>query len=88
MPHLSKVGLAKNLVERCVILSPGWVLQIAVPDRICNSGGMMRKEEGTERERILDALRLCGGRISGAAGAAERLGMKRTSLHGKITPLE
>jgi DNA-binding NtrC family response regulator len=63
----------QNLVERSVILSPGRVLQIAVPDVVADSGGRVRKDEDSERARILDALRVAGGKISGAGGAAARL---------------
>ena len=33
-----------------------------------------------DRDRVLEALREAGGRVGGVAGAAARLGMKRTTL--------
>ena len=40
-----------------------------------------------EREHILKVLRECKGIIGGAGGAAERLGLKRTTLNSKIKKL-
>jgi transcriptional regulator with GAF, ATPase, and Fis domain len=44
--------------------------------------------EAAEREHILRVLRECKGRIGGAGGAAERLGLKRTTLNSIIKKLE
>ncbi len=41
-----------------------------------------------ERDAILQALRAAQGRISGTGGAAERLGLKRTTLQRKMQRLE
>ena len=38
----------------------------------------------TERAAILDALRDCGGKIYGEGGAAQLLGLKPTTLYGKM----
>ena len=40
-----------------------------------------------EREHILRVLRECSGMIGGANGAAERLGLKRTTPNSKIKKL-
>ena len=40
-----------------------------------------------ERTVIIDALRAASGRIAGNGGAAERLGLKRTTLQHKIRRL-
>ena len=40
-----------------------------------------------ERQVIIDALRAASGRISGKGGAAERLGLKRTTLQNKMRKL-
>ena len=82
----------QNLVERSVILSPGRVLQIAVPDAIPDSGSLrwtsaVSKDEIPERERILDALRLSDGVIGGDDGAAARLGLRRTTLQSRMKKL-
>jgi formate hydrogenlyase transcriptional activator len=36
---------------------------------------------------IIDALRAASGRIAGSGGAADRLGLKRTTLQNKIRRL-
>jgi transcriptional regulator of acetoin/glycerol metabolism len=77
----------QHLVERSVILSPGRVLQIAVPEVVPDSGGRVRKDEDSERARILDALRVAGGKISGAGGAAARLGLMRSTLYSRMKKL-
>jgi formate hydrogenlyase transcriptional activator len=40
-----------------------------------------------ERELVLQALKEAGGVIGGASGAANRLGMKRTTLYSKMKKL-
>ena len=40
-----------------------------------------------ERQAILDALKAASGRIAGTGGAAERLGLKRTTLQNKMRRL-
>ena len=77
----------QNLVERSVILSSGRVLQIAVPEGAPESGGTAPRDDDAERARILDALRLAGGKISGAGGAAARLGLMRSTLYSRMKKL-
>jgi formate hydrogenlyase transcriptional activator len=43
--------------------------------------------EQTERQAIIDALKASAGKISGKGGAAERLGLKRTTLQNKMRML-
>jgi DNA-binding NtrC family response regulator len=83
----------QNLVERSVILSPGRVLQIGVPDKVPDSGDSIlpppsRKDKDAERERILEALRLAGGKIAGPEGAAARLGLRRTTLQSRMKKMK
>jgi formate hydrogenlyase transcriptional activator len=40
-----------------------------------------------ERDAIITALKAASGRISGQGGAAERLGLKRTTLQNKMRRL-
>ena len=40
-----------------------------------------------ERRAIIEALRACSGRMAGCGGAAERLGLKRTTLQRKMSRL-
>jgi DNA-binding NtrC family response regulator len=81
----------QHLVERSVILSPGRVLQIAVPDAAPGTSPAMRvpfvRDENPDREKILEALRLSGGIVGGAEGAAARLGLRRTTLQSRMKKL-
>jgi PAS domain S-box-containing protein len=80
----------ENFIERSVILSPGAVLRapLAELEQIEESSGSADTNlEAAEREHILRVLRECKGMISGTNGAAERLGLKRTTLNSKIKKL-
>jgi formate hydrogenlyase transcriptional activator len=80
----------QNLIERSVILSPGRVLEIALPEIATSSAPSPRAarlEEAAERERIFQALRDSGGKVSGADGAAARLGLRRTTLQSRMKKL-
>jgi formate hydrogenlyase transcriptional activator len=80
----------QNVIERSVILSPGRVLQIALPETAKSSFPSLRTprfEESAERERILGALRESDGKVSGPDGAAARLGLRRTTLQSRMKKL-
>ena len=81
-----------NLVERAVILTRGSELQVAVPETCVSSGstpvsGPEPSFRQAECSVIIDALRAASGRIAGKGGAAERLGLKRTTLQNKMRRL-
>jgi formate hydrogenlyase transcriptional activator len=78
----------QNLIQRCVILTTSPVLRVPLGELRRNakpSSGKMSPE--VERELILQALKEAGGVIGGASGAANRLGMKRTTLYSKMKKL-
>ena len=79
----------EHMVERAVILSSGPVLNVPIAElRPSNgNGGDLQRLDDAEREHILRALRDTGGVIGGPAGAAARLGLKRTTLHFKMKKL-
>jgi len=80
----------QNVIERSVILSPGRVLQIALPEIAKSAPAAPRTprvEESAERERILEALRECDGIVAGPQGAAARLGLRRTTLQSRMKKL-
>ena len=81
----------ENFMERSVILSSGSTLRVATR-RTPGRGGApavrrMTNLESAERDHILRVLRECKGMIGGAGGAAERLGLKRTTLNSMIKKL-
>jgi formate hydrogenlyase transcriptional activator len=79
----------QNLVQRCVILTSSTILSVPLNELIMGtkpSHGRMPQEG--ERERILQALKDAGGVVGGVSGAANRLGMKRTTLYSKMKKLK
>lgn len=80
----------ENFIERSVILSPGPVLRapLAELEAVEESAGRTDSNlEVAEREHILRVLRECKGMIGGTKGAAERLGLKRTTLNSMLKKL-
>lgn len=75
----------QNLIERAVIVSTGSELAF---DPAWLAGGSIAETAQTwaaqEKQRILDALRAADGRVYGPGGAAHRLGLKPTTLYGKM----
>jgi formate hydrogenlyase transcriptional activator len=80
----------ENFIERAVILSQGAQLQVPVAE-LAKAKGMVPSGiatlETAEREHIERALREANWIIGGPAGAATRLGMKRTTLQSKLQKL-
>jgi formate hydrogenlyase transcriptional activator len=79
----------ENLVERAMIVCPADTLEIdpswlrpaspeqAVPPAAAGLAAL-------ERQAIVEALRRCQGRVYGPAGAAVALGLKPTTLYGRM----
>ncbi|VTT98527.1 fis family transcriptional regulator : Transcriptional regulator, NifA subfamily, Fis Family OS=Rhodopirellula sp. SWK7 GN=RRSWK_02475 PE=4 SV=1: Sigma54_activat: HTH_8 [Gemmataceae bacterium] len=74
----------RNVIERAVILSTG--PDVAVPQEWLGGSTVAtgRTWAAQEKARILDALRAAGGRVYGPGGAAQRLGLRPTTLYGKM----
>jgi formate hydrogenlyase transcriptional activator len=89
-PWRGNVRELANFIERAVILSHGNELQVPIaelkasPSRVFAPASTF---EQAERNVIIDALRAASGQISGRGGAAERLGLKRTTLQNKMRKL-
>jgi formate hydrogenlyase transcriptional activator len=81
----------ENFIERCVILTQGDELDVPRSELKGAPGPTMAPavspSHGNERQLILDALKSASGRISGKGGAAERLGIKRTTFHYRMRRL-
>jgi formate hydrogenlyase transcriptional activator len=81
----------ENFIERCVILTPGDELNVPRTELRRSSPRSIVPAVSTfeqaERQAILDALRNASGKIAGKGGAAERLGLKRTTLQNKMRRL-
>ena len=81
----------ENFIERCVIFTQNEELSVQyselkkVPVR--STASAAPSFEQAERQAIIDALIAASGRIAGKGGAAERLGLKRTTLQNKMNKL-
>jgi formate hydrogenlyase transcriptional activator len=81
----------ENFIERSVILSDSNVLRPPLAELRQEISRSQTDSEGTlrdkEREHIVEVLRRTGGVLSGPAGAAALLGLKRTTLQYKMQKL-
>ncbi len=77
----------RNVVERALILCSGPVLSIEPPVGAAPGGEADLSLDEAQRRQIQTALDASGGRISGAGGAAELLGLKPTTLRSKMERL-
>ncbi|MGC2322610.1 MAG: sigma 54-interacting transcriptional regulator [Terriglobales bacterium] len=81
----------ENFIERCVILTQGDELNVPRTElksfasyTVVPAASSFRQ---AERQVIIDALQSASGRIAGKGGAAEILGLKRTTLQNKMRRL-
>ena len=80
----------QNFIERSVILSAGSALHVAMPELSGKAapaglhGRPANISEAAERTRILQALKDAKGMVGGPNGAAERLGLARTTLQSRM----
>jgi len=77
----------ENFIERCVILTRGEELYVPHRELRRSVVPVAATFEQAERQAISEALRTASGRIAGRGGAAERLGLKRTTLQNKMNKL-
>jgi len=81
----------ENFIERAVILTQGSELNVPLAElkntmRAPRTGSVSTFHDA-ERQAIIDALKTASGKLAGAGGAAERLGLKRTTLQNKMRRL-
>jgi formate hydrogenlyase transcriptional activator len=91
-PWKGNIRELANFIERAVILSRGHELEIPVSElptssEISVAMATPSSFRQAESSVIIDALKAASGRIAGKGGAAERLGLKRTTLQNKIRRL-
>lgn len=81
----------ENFIERAVILTPGSTLRAPLGElEPVEEEGLTQvgsNLQAAEREHVLRVLREAKGVIGGPGGAAERLGLKRTTLNSKLKKL-
>jgi formate hydrogenlyase transcriptional activator len=81
----------ENLMERSVIMSQGQSLRVPLSE-LSSPGFKTERTENNldeaERRHIIRVLRETRGVLSGPKGAAQRLGLKRTTLQSKMQRLK
>jgi formate hydrogenlyase transcriptional activator len=80
----------ENLIERAVILSRGPILEVPLAElreSAEQSPDLLQTLDANEREHIVRALQDSHWILAGPNGAAARLGIKRTTLHSRMTKL-
>jgi formate hydrogenlyase transcriptional activator len=85
----------EHLIERSVLLTAGdTIKEIHLPRQTGSSVGLAENEDGSiktmdenEKEYILKVLRVVKGRIGGAGGAAELLGLPTSTLNSRMKRL-
>jgi transcriptional regulator with GAF, ATPase, and Fis domain len=93
-PWPGNIRELENFLERAVILTRGTVLYVPLAEletKVAEEQEELDNANPTlhaaEREHILRVLRETKGQIGGGEGAAERLGLKRTTLNSKLKKL-
>jgi transcriptional regulator with GAF, ATPase, and Fis domain len=77
----------RNVVERAMILCSGPALQLEPPSPAATGGEEAVSLDEAQRRQIVKALDAANGRIAGPGGAAERLGVKPTTLRSRMERL-
>ena len=89
-PWPGNIRELENFIERAVILTQGSDLRVPLKElrraSVASTTSGSTFEEA-ERQAIIEALHAASGKISGLGGAAERLGLKRTTLQNKMRKL-
>ena len=80
----------ENFIERAVILTQGADLNVPLAElrkSTSRAPTLGSKFHDVERNTIIEALKAASGKIAGQGGAADRLGLKRTTLQNKMRRL-
>jgi transcriptional regulator with GAF, ATPase, and Fis domain len=78
----------RNVIERAIIQAQGPLLTPAIPQSAAlPAAARSDRLIDVEVEHITSVLEKCGWRVRGAGGAAERLGLKPTTLDGRMAKL-
>jgi transcriptional regulator of acetoin/glycerol metabolism len=76
----------RNVIERAMILSANQRLGVALPASSAAQRRSVRLAD-VQREHIQSVLESVGWRIRGAGGAADRLGLRPTTLETRMAKL-
>ena len=88
-PWPGNIRELENFIERSVILTHGTALEAPISE-LGNNGSTppgVGTREASQRDEIVRILKTTNGRVSGAEGAAARMGIKRTTLISRMKKL-
>ncbi len=77
----------RNVIERALIVCSSRTLEVPLPSGAVAEISEELDLEAVERRHIMDVLQKTDWRLSGQGGAAEILGLKRTTLQSKMKKL-
>lgn len=77
----------RNVIERAMITATGSRLTILVPDTSAAAEGRSSRLADVQKQHIRSVLESVGWRIRGAGGAADRLGLRPTTLETRMAKL-
>jgi PAS domain S-box-containing protein len=77
----------RNVLEHGMIMSSGRTLVVQSPKLMSSEAPDARNLEDMERRHIVSVLERNGWRVGGKGGAAEVLGLKRSTLYSKMKKL-
>ncbi len=86
-PWPGNVRELRNVVERAMITARGTCLTIPLPQATASGPARSARLCDVEREHIRSVLESSGWRIRGAGGAADRLGLRPTTLETRMAKL-
>ena len=87
-PWPGNVRELRNVIERAVIVATGPRLTVSIPERAATRPALSSMSlKSLETEHIRETLERTHWRIRGRGGAAERLGLKPTTLEGRMAKL-
>jgi len=77
----------KNIIEHAMILSKDNTLIVHLPNAELPETHVTQTLQDMERLHVVSVLEKVGWRLSGKGGAAEVLGLKRTTLQARMKKL-
>jgi transcriptional regulator with GAF, ATPase, and Fis domain len=86
-PWPGNVRELRNAIEHAMILSKDKALAVHLPKLGSSEVGATLKLDEMERSHIVSVLETTGWRVAGKGGAAEVLGLKRTTIQAKMKKL-
>ncbi len=86
-PWPGNVRELRNVIERAMIVSSGKALVVQLPKLASSEAEDTPSLEDTERRHLVTVLGRTGWRVGGKGGAAEILGLNRSTLVSKMKKL-